>query len=100
MGLHLSISYDIGIRAKSLRREVTSILSFKQIVNIKGRNGMPKKKMPNKRMQIKPTLNATIALSVNCYCQENQEKCLAQYYFYFECTFKKSDYLCLNEIIF
>ena len=40
---------------KSLRRNVLSILSFEQFENLKDRYRIQKKKMQNKRMQIKPT---------------------------------------------
>ena len=53
---------------------------------------MQKKRMQNKIMQIKPTLTAKVTLNTNSYCQQKQEKRPAQYYFYFERTFKRWDY--------
>ena len=41
-----------------------STLSFKQFVKFKGRNGIQKKKLQNKRMKIK--FNFEITLNVNC----------------------------------
>ena len=59
----------IKTRAKnthSLRRIVLDFMSLKKIsCNLKGRNGMQKKRMRNKRMQINFTLNVTISLNVN-----------------------------------
>ena len=42
---------------ESMWRNVASILSFKQFAYLKGRNGMQKKIMQNKRMEVKPALN-------------------------------------------
>ena len=39
--------------------------SFKQFANLQGRNDMQKKRMQNKRMQIKPTLNVKITLNIS-----------------------------------
>ena len=74
----------------SLGRNILIILSLKQFKNLNGRNGMQKKRMQNKIIQIlikltwnvmqnkkvqnKPILNDKISLDVSCYCQENQEK--------------------------
>ena len=59
------------------------ILSFKQFANLKGRNGMQKKKMQSKRMQIKPALNVKLTLNVTA-----------------NITFRKRYYFCLNGPIF
>ena len=51
--------------------------------------------MQDKIIQVKPTLYVKVTLNVtltNSYCQQNLEKRPAQYYFYFERTFKKWDY--------
>ena len=37
----------------------------------KGRNGMQKKKLQSKTMQIEPVLKVIIILNVHCYCHEN-----------------------------
>ena len=52
---------------------------LKQFANLKGGNGMQKKKMQNKRMQ-----NQT-----HCLCQQNEEKHPAKHHLYFERTFRK-----------
>ena len=54
-------------------RNVASILSFKQFAYLKGRNGMQKKIMQNKRMEVKPALNIKTILNVNYQCQRNQK---------------------------
>ena len=43
--------------AKSLRRNVLRILSFKKIRNRKGKNGMHKERIESKIIKTKPTLN-------------------------------------------
>ena len=65
---------------ESMWRNVASILSFKQFAYLKGRNGMQKKIMQNKRMEVKPALNIKIILNVNYQCQRNQKNCSAHHY--------------------
>ena len=50
-------------------------------------------------MPIKPTLNIKITLNVTCQCQQNQEKCPAQHYLYFEHIFREMG-LFLSECAF
>ena len=50
---------------KSLWRNVLSILSFKEFSNLKVRSVM-QKKMQNKRMQTKATVNVKISLNFHC----------------------------------
>ena len=45
---------------KYLLRNVLSILGFKQFTKLKGRNGMQKKRLQSKGVQIKTTLNVKI----------------------------------------
>ena len=42
---------------------------WKYFSNLKGRNKIQKKRMQNKTIQIKPTLNIKLAFHVNCWCQ-------------------------------
>ena len=51
-------------------------------------------------MQIKPTSNVKRTLIINYYCLENQEKCPAQYYLYFERTFRKWVYFVWMSLFF
>ena len=51
-------------------------------------------------MQIKLTVNAKITLNINCSCQDNQEKCPPYRQPYFQCSFRKWDYFCMNGVIF
>ena len=47
-----------------MRRNELSILSFQQFADLKGRNGMQKKRMENKRTQIKPPFHFITTLNV------------------------------------
>lgn len=51
---------------------------LKQFGNLKGRKGIQKKKMLNKIIQFRPTLNVKVTVNANLY---------------FERTFRKCDYL-------
>ena len=42
---------------------------WKYFSNLQGTNKIQKKRMQNKKIQIKPTLNIKLALHVNCWCQ-------------------------------
>ena len=67
--LDATVTIKLLTRAKatnSLWCNLLSMMSVKQFANLKGRNGMPKERMQNKTMQIKPTLNVKITLKVNC----------------------------------
>ena len=51
-----------------------------------------RKERKTNRAQIQPTLNIIITLNANSSRHQNQEKCPAQRYFYFERIFIKWDY--------
>ena len=51
----------------------------------------------NKHLKL---FNAKITFNFNCYDQKNGEKSPVQSYLYFERTFRKWSYFCLNELIF
>ena len=57
---------------------------------------MQKKRKQNKRMQIKPTFNVKITLTVNRSYQQNHGMCPDQHDLYFERFFRKYDCFCLN----
>ena len=59
---------------------------------------MQKKGRQSKRIHIKLTLNVKITLNINCYYQQNEEKCTPQHYHYSERTFRKWHYFCLNGL--
>ena len=77
-----------------------SILSFKTICKLWGKKWDPKEKNTEQENVNQTTLDVEITINVNCWCQQNQEKCPTNIAIILNVLLLNSNIFFLNGFIF